>query len=65
MSAMNKSISNQDLKRLEANTRQFLKLMKQGNYGDARLISGLLESATYTLDAAWMKGYQAREGRLL
>jgi hypothetical protein len=65
MSAMNKSISDQDLKRLEADTRRFLKLMKQGNYGDARLISGMLEAATYTLDAAWMKGYQARQGRLL
>jgi hypothetical protein len=60
-----KAITKQDLERLEANTRQFLKLMKQGNYGDARLISGMLEAATYTLDAAWMKAYQAREGRLL
>ena len=58
-----KAITKQDLERLEANTRQFLKLIKQGNYGDARLIASLLEHATYTLDAAWMKGYEARQGR--
>jgi hypothetical protein len=60
-----KTMTKEEAKRLEANTRQFLKLMNQGNYGDARLVIGLLESATYTLDAAWMKAYQDREGRLL
>jgi hypothetical protein len=56
-------ITKEELASLERQTKKFLKLMKQGNYGDARLISGLLESATYTLDAAWIKGYEAREGR--
>jgi hypothetical protein len=57
-------ITKEELASLERQTEQFLKLMKQGNYGDARLVSGLLEQATYTLDAVWMKGYQAREGRI-
>lgn len=59
---MSKAITKEEATRLEANTREFLKLMKQGNYGDARLVVGLLESATYTLDAAWVKGYEARQG---
>jgi hypothetical protein len=63
MNGNNKATAKQELQRLEDNTRQFLKLMKQGNYGDARLIASLLEHATYTLDAAWMKGYEARQGR--
>ena len=50
----------EELERLEQNTREYLELMKQGNYGDARLTAALLEAATYTLDASWMKGYQAR-----
>lgn len=54
-------ITKEELERLEVNTRQYLKLMKQGNYGDARLIASTLEHATYTLDAAWIKGYQARQ----
>jgi hypothetical protein len=57
-----KAITEEEAKRLKDNTREFLKLMNQGNYGDARLIVGLLESATYTLDAAWVKGYEARTG---
>jgi hypothetical protein len=55
-------ITKEELASLERQTKKFLKLMKEGNYGDARLISGLLESATYTLDAVWIKGYEAREG---
>jgi hypothetical protein len=54
------AISQKELQQLEADTRKFLKLMKQGNFGDARLVAGLLESATYTLDAVWVKGYEAR-----
>jgi hypothetical protein len=57
----NNTINNQELQRLEDNTRQFIQLMKRGNYGDARLIAGLLESATYTLDPVWMKGNKARQ----
>jgi hypothetical protein len=57
------AISKQELKRLEADALRFLKLMRQGNYGDARLIAALLESATYTLNATWIKGYEARQGR--
>jgi hypothetical protein len=56
-------ITKEELASLERQTKQFLKLMKQGNFGDARLVSGLLEHATYTLDAAWIKGYEARQGR--
>jgi hypothetical protein len=57
----NKAITNQELQRLEDNTRKFIQLMKRGNYGDARLIAALLESATYTLNPVWMKGYKARQ----
>jgi hypothetical protein len=57
-------ITKEELASLERDTKKFLKLMKQGNFGDARLVSGLLEQATYTLDIVWMKGYQAREGRI-
>lgn len=52
--------TSEDLERLERNTRQFLQLMKRGDYQGARLTAGLLEAATYTLDATWMKGYAAR-----
>lgn len=54
-------ITKEEFERLEVNTRQFLKLMKEGNFGDARSVASLLEHATYTLDAAWMKGYEARQ----
>lgn len=54
-------ITKEELERLEVNTRQFLQLMKEGNFGDARLVATTLEYATYTLDATWMKGYEARQ----
>ena len=55
-------ITKEEVERLEVNTRQFLKLMKEGNYADARSIATMLQHATYTLDAAWMNGYKARTG---
>lgn len=54
-------ITKEELERLEANTREFLQLMKQGNFSEARSIATLLEHYTYTLDATWMKAYEARQ----
>jgi hypothetical protein len=56
------ALSKKDLELLEADTQKFLKLMKQGNFGDARLVATSLESATYVLDPAWIKGYYGRQG---
>jgi hypothetical protein len=56
------AISQKELQALEADTLKFLKLMKQGNFGDARLVANSLESATYVLDPVWVKGYAARTG---
>jgi hypothetical protein len=54
------AITKAELDSLERDTREYLKLMKQGNYADARSISNMLVHATYTLDAVWMKAYEAR-----
>jgi hypothetical protein len=56
------ALSKKDFELLEADTQKFLKLMKQGNFGDARLVANSLESATYVLDPVWVKGYYARQG---
>jgi hypothetical protein len=58
----NQVLSQKELERLEADIRKFLKLIGQGNFGDARLVASSLESATYVLDPVWVKGYAARTG---
>jgi len=59
------AISQKELQQLEADTLKFLKLMKQGNFSDARVVASSLESATYVLDPVWLKGYAARTGAKL
>ena len=45
----------EEFKTLERYFSEYLKLMKAGDFNDARQVAHLLVSATYTLDTVWMR----------
>jgi hypothetical protein len=53
-------MTNSESKHLKQLLKNYLKLMEQGNYQDARGIAQSLESATYVLDPVWVEAYNKR-----